>query len=135
VNAPRPRPGPLRWLGYVFWMPLPARFREWVLYDTTCRTWVLRHIARSVVMAAVPVLALMLFLPGSTGLRGLTAFVAAACAILFVTLYVNEGTEHRLTQAGYPWGTGERVRGERSEVDDFNARLGRWERQQRRRRR
>jgi hypothetical protein len=122
-------------VSYAFWAPLPDRFREWVLYDTTCRTWVLRHIARSLVVATVPVVALLVFLPGSAGLRGLTAFVAAACAILFVTLYINEGTEHRLTQAGYPWGTGERVRGERSEVAEFNARFGRWERQQRRHRR
>lgn len=130
--APRPRPGPLRWLLYALWFPLPERYREWVLFDCTCCTWVLRHLARTLVIAVPPIAAIVLFLPASAGLRGLTAFVAGACAILFVTLYVNEATEHRLGQAGYPWGTGERLRGQRSEVAEFNARVARYERRQRR---
>ncbi|SHG48309.1 hypothetical protein SAMN05443575_2066 [Jatrophihabitans endophyticus] len=132
-GSPRPRPGPLRWLLYAFWVPLPERYRRWVLHDATCSTWVLRHIARTLVAVAVPVTLVAVFLPANGGIRALTAFVAGACAALFVTMYINEATDHRLLQAGYPWGTGERVRAERAEVDEFNARVRRWERQQRRR--
>ncbi len=131
-DAPRPRPGPLRWLLYALWVPLPERYREWVLFDCTCRTWVLRHLARVLAIAAPPIAAIAIFLPASGGLRGLTAFVAGACAVMFVTLYINEATEHRLLQAGFPWGTGERVRTERTEVEEFNARVQRYERRQRR---
>lgn len=130
--SPRPRPNPAWWLLYAVWVPLPQRYREWVLFDTTCRTWVLRHLARTLVIAVPPIAAIVLFLPGSAGLRGLTAFVAGACAVMFVTLYINEATEHRLLQAGYPWGTGERMRAERSETAEFNARYVRWERRERR---
>lgn len=131
-GAPRPRPGVGRWLLYVVWVPLPARYREWVLFDTTCRTWVLRHIARVLLLAAPPTAALAIFLPGGAELRGLTAFIAAACACLFVTIYVNESTDYRLLQAGYSWGTGERARTQRAELDDFNARLARWHKAQQR---
>ncbi|GAB2457746.1 DUF5313 family protein [Jatrophihabitans fulvus] len=131
-TPPHPRPGLLHLLGYAFYVPLPDRYREWVLFDATCSTWVLRQVARTLLMAAVPVAAIALFLPADGGVRALTAFVAGACAVMFVTLYVNEATEYRLVRAGYPWGTGERTRIERAEADEFRARLDRWDRRERR---
>ena len=53
------RPGPLRWTWYAFGGKLPDRHREWVLNDVTCRTWWLRHIARSLVQLT-PVAILLL---------------------------------------------------------------------------
>ena len=41
------RPDPLRWLWYAYGGGLPARFAPWVLHDTTCRTWWLRHLVRA----------------------------------------------------------------------------------------
>src|SRR3954447_16205173 len=40
------RPGPLAWIWYAIGGRLPERNRSWVLFDVTCRTWLLRHFAR-----------------------------------------------------------------------------------------
>lgn len=114
--GPRVRPSPLRWLWYAVWGPLPETHRWWVLFDTTCSTWVLRHIVRVVAIVAVPVTAIALWLPTNAGIRGLTAAVTGLCAVLLVVMWVNEGTEHRLGQAGFPWGTGPQIRERRSHL-------------------
>ena len=44
--GPRVRPNPLLWIWYAHWGRLPERHSVWVLYDTTCSTWVLRYFAR-----------------------------------------------------------------------------------------
>lgn len=116
--TPRIRPNPLRWLWFVVWGPLPERHRVWVLYDATCWTWVLRHVARLVLLATVPTTAILIWLPGPLGLRGLTAFVAASGALLFTAIWVNEATEHRLVQAGWRWGIGPDVRDARAEMTE-----------------
>jgi hypothetical protein len=113
--TPRVRPNPLRWLWYAFWGPLPARSRVWVLFDTTCSTWVFRHIARLLTVAVVPVAAVILFLPAPLHVRVLTAVVAGSGAFLFTVVWVNEATEHRLAQAGWRWGIGPEVRERRAE--------------------
>lgn len=121
--GPRIRPSPWRWFWYAYWVPLPARHQVWVLYDSTCSTWVLRHFARILVAAAPPVLAIVLFLPAPPGLRALTALVAGSCAVLFTATWINEATEYRLVRAGYDWGVGPAVRARR---DEFAQRLRRW---------
>jgi hypothetical protein len=108
------RPGPLLWLKYAFGGSLPPGYAEWVLHDTTAGTWVLRHIARVLVVIAVPVAAILIWLPASIGLRGLTAFVCAACAVLLTAILSNDMTERRLHRAGYEWGLGERIRAQRA---------------------
>jgi hypothetical protein len=115
---PRVRPNPLRWLWFAIWGPLPERHRVWVLYDATCSTWVLRHVARLVLLAAVPTSAILIWLPAPIGLRGMTAFVAGFCALLFTVIWVNEATEHRLVQAGWRWGIGPEVRQARAEMTE-----------------
>lgn len=44
------------WLCYQNGGTLPAAYREWVLHDGTCRTWLLRVVLRGLVQFA-PVLA------------------------------------------------------------------------------
>lgn len=117
--APRVRPGVWQWLRYVFWLRLPPQHAVWVLFDTTCSTWVVRHLARVLVAVAPPVALIAIFLPGAAALRDLTAFVTGACAVLFTTMYVNESTQHRLAQAGYAWRVGPLVRAKRDEVAQF----------------
>ena len=114
--GPRVRPDPLHWLWYALWGPLPEKHRWWVLYDTTCSTWVIRHIARAVAIVALPVTAIALWLPTNGNIRGLTAAVTGLCAVLLVVMWVNEGTEHRLGQAGFPWGIGPQIRERRSHI-------------------
>jgi hypothetical protein len=117
--TPRLRPNPARWIWYAFWGPLPDRHRVWVLYDATCSTWVLRHVARLLTVAVLPVTAVALFLPGPVHLRLLTAFVAGAGAFLFTAVWVNEATDHRLVQAGWNWGTGTAVRQRRAALAEW----------------
>jgi Family of unknown function (DUF5313) len=110
----RKRPDPLRWLWYAVGGRLPARYNDWVLHDTTSSTWILRHIARSLVMLALPIAALVIFLPTSTGLKVLTAFTAGGCGMMFMLVHIIETTERRLIRAGYPAGSAEATRHQRS---------------------
>src|SRR2546423_1910838 len=77
------RPGPLRWLRYAAGGALPARYNAWVLHDTTCATWVLRHLARAVAVLALPSAALLLFLPGASRVaESVPAVIAGSLARL-----------------------------------------------------
>ena len=114
--APRPRPNPALWVWYAFWGPLPKRYRTWVLYDVTCASWVVRHLLRILTIAALPVAAVALFLPGPEHVRLLTALVAGCGGFLFTAVWINEATEHRLVQAGWDWGLGPAVRQRRAAI-------------------
>lgn len=50
---------------------LPDRHREWVLNDATCRTWWLRHVARSLVQLT-PVAILLLVVLGANQRAAMT---------------------------------------------------------------
>jgi hypothetical protein len=113
MAAPQ-RPGPFRWLAYAFGAGLPRRYREWVLYDTTGPTWILRHIARALLQLAVPATAVLVFIPAATWVRVLTVIAAGGPALMFAIGYIVETTEHRLVKAGYPEGYGERLRKDRA---------------------
>ncbi|HKC29814.1 MAG TPA: DUF5313 family protein [Jatrophihabitans sp.] len=117
--SPRVRPNPARWLWYAFWGPLPDRNRTWVLYDATCTTWILRHLTRILTIAVLPVLAVVLFVPGPLHLRVLTALVAGSGAFLFTAVWVNEATEYRLTRAGWRWGIGPELRERRAVIEQW----------------
>lgn len=123
--TPRVRPSPVRWLWYAFWGPLPDRYRNWVLYDGTCATWVLRHLARILVVAVLPVAAVAVFLPAPVQLRLLTALVAGCGAFLFTAVWMYEATDYRLARAGWRWGISEEIRERRSVIADWRASLRR----------
>lgn len=127
------RPGPLRWLAYAYGAGLPPRYRAWVLFDTTCSTWLLRHVVRSLLMIAPPVAAVIVFLPAPVGLRVLTAFTAGACALMFMVVHTIETTERRVVKAGFPGGTAEAMRSRRGADAQRLANTRRRERIQERR--
>ncbi|HET6209462.1 MAG TPA: DUF5313 family protein [Jatrophihabitans sp.] len=104
------RPNPLRWLWYSLGGRLPERYRSWVLHDVTCRTWALRQVLRSLLVAAPLVVILLVFVPGPFWIRGLSALGGVLMGLIYSLGYLIETTEHRLVKAGYPVGTGERVR-------------------------
>jgi|SRR3954452_4214662 hypothetical protein len=110
----RQRPDPLHWLWYAFGGGLPERYSTWVLYDTTASTWVLRHLLRSVLMLALPVAAVALLLPGPPGLRLLIALTAGGAGLMFQLVHTIETTERRAIRAGFPPGTAEATRHNRS---------------------
>jgi len=99
------RPAPHRWLWYAFGGGLPARNRGWVLFDTTTRTWWLRHVLRMLVQLAVPIALLMVFLPAGWGLRLACAGGGLALALFYSVAYMPEAVENRVVKAGYPVGT------------------------------
>ncbi|MBM7805176.1 hypothetical protein JOD57_001013 [Geodermatophilus bullaregiensis] len=107
---PRQRPSVLRWLGYAMGAGLPARHHTWVLFDTTTRTWVLRHVARTLVQLAVPVALVLLLVPGPFWIRGLAALGGLILGLAFSIAYMPEATENRVKKAGYPAGTAQALR-------------------------
>lgn len=110
-----PRPTPLQWLRYALGAGLPAELSEWVLADTTRRTWVLRHLARALVQLA-PVVALCLaVVPVPFVYRASAAVGGLVLGLGLSLFFMPETTEHRVVKAGYPPGTAERVRAERAE--------------------
>ncbi|MDT4918548.1 MAG: hypothetical protein QOH89_3248 [Pseudonocardiales bacterium] len=108
------RPGPLWWLWYAIGGSLPARYSSWVLHDTTTSTWIVRHIVRSLLLLAVPVLLVIVWLPASTGVKLLIALTAGACGLMFQLVHTIETTERRAIRAGYPPGTAEVTRHQRA---------------------
>jgi Family of unknown function (DUF5313) len=104
------RPAPLRWLWYAFGGRLPARHRGWVLHDTTTGTWWLRHVARSLIQMAIPVLLVMVLLPAAWELRAAAAGGGLFLGMLYSLAYMDETTEHRVVKAGYPAGTAKAAR-------------------------
>jgi hypothetical protein len=99
------RPAPHRWIWYALGGGLPRRNSRWVLYDTTTRTWWVRHIARSLVQVAIPIALVMAFLPAGWGLRAAAAGGGLALGLFYSLAYMPETTENRVVKAGYPAGT------------------------------
>ncbi|MGX7679275.1 DUF5313 family protein [Jatrophihabitans sp. DSM 45814] len=108
------RPTPWRWLAYAYGAGLPERNRGWVWMDTTGKTWVLRQVVRSLLQMAPVVAGILVFVPGPFWIRAMSAFGGLVMGFIFALGYIVETTEHRLVKAGYPVGTGERVREQRS---------------------
>jgi hypothetical protein len=99
------RPAPHRWIWYALGGGLPERNSRWVLHDTTTGTWWGRHIARSLVQVAIPIVLVMAFLPAGWGLRAAAAGGGLALALFYSLAYMPETTENRVVKAGYPAGT------------------------------
>ena len=110
----RVRPGPVRWIWYALGGGLQPRHSTWVLYDTTCGTWVLRYVARVTVQISWLIAAVLIFIPAPLNVRVLTAVGTGLPSILFALFFAVPGNEHRLAKAGYRPGIGEQIRTERS---------------------
>lgn len=108
------RPGVGRWIWYAFGGGLPSAYRMWVLHDMTCRTWVLRHVARALVQLAIPVALALIFIPASMPIRVLTVITAGGPSVLLMTLNITAMSEHRLIKAGYPPTIAEEIRAARA---------------------
>lgn len=128
ASAERHRPNPLEWLGYAFGRGLPVRNRTWVLYDTTCGTWFLRHFARALVQLAIPIVVVCVLERGPAWIRVVTVIAASAMGLVFSVAYMVETTEHRLVKAGYPAGLGEQTRQQRAVQNQNEATARRRER-------
>lgn len=111
------RPSVWQWLYYSFGGGLPPDLSQWVLHDTTSRTWWLRQLLRSVLQMSPLVLAVMLFLPTSLSIRLYTCVLGLATGLFNAVFFMWGTTEHRLVKAGFAPGVGEQVREERAARD------------------
>ncbi len=109
------RPNAVQWIRYVFTGRLPARFREWVLLDTTGSTWLLRHIARFLIQLSPIIAAVLVFLPTPFIIRVGCVVAGLLASVCFSFGYVVEMTDRRAEKAGYPGGLAERMREQRSQ--------------------
>lgn len=105
-----PRPNPLQWIWYAFGGRLPERYREWVLHDITCRTWMLRHVSRTLVQLSPGLL--FLLLPGPLWIRGMAVLGGYILGIWYSMSYMEHTTEYRLYKHGYSLGAGKATREE-----------------------
>ncbi|MEV4646631.1 DUF5313 family protein [Saccharopolyspora sp. NPDC049357] len=110
------RPGPARWVAYQYGGRLPERYRDWVLHDATCRTWVLRVLIRGLLQVAP--IGVVLFV--GLGVLGGAWPIAAGAVLLGVLVVARivltssvDSVDSRLTRYGFPPGHGSAVRGRR----------------------
>jgi undecaprenyl pyrophosphate phosphatase UppP len=112
------RPNPVQWIRYTYGGRLPDRYRQWVLHDTTSRTWLLRFVVRIIVEALPWLVAGFLVLTLLTPLPVAAAVAAAGLALLmslyFTVTSADELSEARLVKHGYPPGTGKATRRRRT---------------------
>jgi hypothetical protein len=106
------RPGVLRWLWYALGGGLPPRYRTWVLYDATCRTWQLRHFARAGVQMSLMAVPVLLIVPGPLWIRLVGILLGWLVALQYALFNMQEAVEHRARKAGYPPGHAQAVRDE-----------------------
>jgi hypothetical protein len=109
-RTPRRRPTVWQWLRYSVGAKLPPELSEWVLHDTTCRTWALRQVARSLLAISPLIVVLLVFIPGPFWIRALSAVGGMLMSLIYSLGYLEETTEHRLVKAGYPAGAGAAAR-------------------------
>ncbi|HEY3748460.1 MAG TPA: DUF5313 family protein [Pseudonocardiaceae bacterium] len=107
------RPNVLWWLYYQYGGTLPAEYREWVLHDGTCRTWLLRVFVRGFVMV-VPVVAVLfvgfLLLGHSLPLALGSIALGLLVNLRYSWSYSVESVDRRLAKHGYQREYGSTVR-------------------------
>lgn len=108
----RRRPGPFHWLWYAVGGTLPTAYHEWVLFDLTCRTWVLRHLARVQVMFAGWWLAMLV--PGPLSLRLSMVALGYFLSLYFSLSFMEDACERRVVKHGFPAGLNRTIREESS---------------------
>lgn len=113
------RPGALRWLWYAVSGRLPMSYRDWVLFDLSCRTWPLRHLARLVVPLVPVAAALTLVLPGPWSIRVTAVVLGSVIGLLFSFVFLHESTARRAVRFGYPEGAVQDARDARRATRDL----------------
>jgi hypothetical protein len=102
------RPNAGQWVWYAFGGKLPDRHAEWVLHDVTCRTWVLRHVARA--LTQMSPFCLLVLLPGPLWIRVMAVGLGLLVGLFYSVCFMGEMAEHRVIKHGYPPGIGRETR-------------------------
>ncbi|HEY7010889.1 MAG TPA: DUF5313 family protein [Jatrophihabitantaceae bacterium] len=108
------RPNPVQWLRYAYVGTVSAKSHAWVLHDATCRTWILRHVARYFALVTPLIVPVMIFLPAPLSLRAMSCLVAVLTMMMFYVAFTVDSVERRVELAGYPHGTAARIREQRA---------------------
>jgi hypothetical protein len=99
------RPNPALWLYYQYRGRLPQRYRDWVLHDGTCRTWMVRVVVRGLFLVA-PIVGLMIaavVVFGGSPLLALGSIVLGLLVSIRYSLsYSVESVDGRLLRHGFP---------------------------------
>lgn len=132
ASSSRRHPGAARWLWYAVGGRLPVAYREWVLYDVTCRRWPLRHLLRLLVQVAPVAVVLVVLIPGPIWVRLMAVVGGSLVGLSYSFVFLYEATENRAWKAGYDHGTAARVREERHAARALATALWEFERRQRR---
>ena len=96
-----------------------------MLHDATCRTWVLRHVARYLAIVGPFVLAAIIALPAPLSLRVTACLTAGLSMMVFYLAYTSESVDRRVEKAGYPMGLAAQMRQQRA-VDAQRAAVARY---------
>ena len=104
------RPGPLLWLWYAVGGRLPARFRDWVLHDATCRTWVARHLVRTAVPLLIVSVPIVVLVPGPLWVRLCGLLLGWLVSAQYAIFLLHDSVDHRARKAGWPGGHAQAVR-------------------------
>ncbi|GAB3442573.1 DUF5313 family protein [Actinophytocola sediminis] len=104
------RPTPSKWLRYAVGGTLPAAYREWVLYDLTCQSWVFRHLARVQVMLSVWLVVLLV--PAPLDVRLWMMALGYFTSLYFSFSFMEDACERRLVKHGFPAGLNRTIREE-----------------------
>lgn len=113
------RPNPLLWLYYQYGGKLSETYREWVLRDATCKTWLLRVVVRGLVQIAPIAAALLILfaLSGGPWPPALGAGLLGLLVVIRISLTSSvESVDGRLARHGYPPGYGSAVRNQKDEA-------------------
>lgn len=134
---PVQRPSARMLLWYCIGGSLPERHSTWVLRDVTCRSWLVRHFARTLLII-VPLFAVyMALVPTSLGVRLLTGLTFSGGLFMFSVVNTLIDTDRRAVRAGYAPGLPAHVRSqqavERQRLASYQRRERIAERQARRR--
>ena len=123
------RPELRAFLWYALGGSLPPRYNAWVLYDVTCRTWMLRHFAR--VFAIITPLSAAFFLV-LVPIYGAPAAYSGMCfsGTLFLAgmIYTLIDSDRRAVRAGYPTNYVALVRSQRATETQHTSNYQRRER-------
>lgn len=109
----RQRPDPALWLYHQYGGTLPEKYREWVLHDVTCKTWLLRVVLRGLIQVAPVALVLFTCLGyfGGSWPLALGSMLLGVLVILRISLTNSvDSANARLAHHGYPPGHASEVR-------------------------
>ncbi|HEX6357380.1 DUF5313 family protein [Actinophytocola sp.] len=99
------RPNPLLWLYFQYGGRLPNRYREWILHDATCRTWLARVLLRTLVWLT-PIFAVLLTVlvlaGGSWPIALGSILLGVLVALRFTVANAMESVDARLVRYGFP---------------------------------